>query len=84
MSDITALEAATACTAAAGAAECAPELYSYFHVYAASPGIALKMVHAIEEDTGLDFRHNLERQLFRAQGGMAAVTVHYVLNEVTA
>ena len=84
MSDITAFEVATACTVAAGAGEASPELYGYFHVYAASPGIALRIVHAIEEDTGLDFRHDLERQLFRAQGGMAAVTVHYVLNEVTA
>ncbi len=82
MSDITALEAATACAVAAGAAECAPEVYGYFHVYAASPGIALRIAHAIEEDTGLDFRHDLERQMFRAHGGMAAVTVHYVLNEV--
>ena len=44
MSDITAFEAATACAVAAGAAECAPELYGYFHVYAASPGIALKAI----------------------------------------
>jgi len=82
MSDLTAFEVATACTVAAGAGEASPELYGYFHVYAASPGIALKIVHAIEEDTGLGFIHYIKSQMFCAQGGMAAVSVHYVLNEV--